>query len=106
MARKRSGSQLPRSILPTAIAGAGGAGVGYLTGRTAASAGAKAMTILAENLARQSALSTTGPVIASGVMGGALILAAALIPLTLVWAMKKENPHAAKKEEDKDTEIH
>lgn len=85
-------SETPRSnkiILPVAIAGAGGAGAGYLAGRTTASITGKAIGTLAETLAKQSMLSTSGPVIAAGVMGGAVILTAAIIPLALVWAMKR-----------------
>jgi hypothetical protein len=99
MARQRRGRPLRRSILPTAIAGAGGAGAGYLAGRTAVSATAKAMGTMAEALVRQTTLSTTGPMLASGIMGGAIILAAVLIPLTVVWSIHREERTHAEEEE-------
>ena len=102
MARQPSQSTRRPSVLPTVIAGAGGAGAGYLTGRTAASAAGPALARLAEALASQSALSTAGPVIASGLLGAAVIVAAAVIPAVVVWTLTRKEDNYAKEEEDED----
>ena len=105
MVRQRSPSTLHRSVLPTVIAGAGGAGAGYLTGRTAASATGSAVARLADALVSQSALSTSGPVIASGLLGAAVIVAAAVIPAAVVWTLTRKEQNHAKEEEDENPTV-
>ena len=105
MAKQQSGVVSRRNIIPTAIAGAGGAGVGYLTGRTAVSAAATTASKLADALIKSSSLSTSGPIVASAILGAALILAAIAIPLSIAWGIKREDQQYGS-EEDEDTAIH
>ena len=102
MARKRPRSRISRSLLPAAIAGVGGASVGYFTGRTAASATASAVATLATALAKHSALSTASSVIGAALTASSVIVVGALIPATIVWAIRRKDQLDAEKEEDKD----
>lgn len=94
--------KIRRSAIPAAIAGAAGTGVGLVAARLAASSTSQAVAVLTDALTKHVALSTAGPIIATGMIGASVILAAAVIPVAAVWAItRKEHPHdKAKPPED------
>ncbi len=88
---KETGRRKPRSrIAPLAVAGAGGAGLGYLAGHIAARAGSTAVVKLAEGVLSQAALSSAAPIIGSAIIGSCSVLSAVAVPLTVAWVLSRK----------------
>jgi hypothetical protein len=76
--------------LAAILAGLGGGALGFLAGRGAGSAIATTIETLSTALVRHTALSTAGPVIATGVTAAAVILAATVIPAVVAWTLTRK----------------
>lgn len=88
---KETGKRKPRSrIAPLAVAGAGGAGLGFFTGHVVASSGSTAVLKLAEGLLSHAALTSAGSIIGSAIIGSCSVLSAIAVPLTVAWVLSRK----------------
>ena len=74
------------SITHLLIVGIGGMAIGYYARPTAGTA----LVDMANAMIRHASLSTSGPIIAAGLLGTSVIIAAVLVPVSVAYVLLKE----------------